>query len=587
MFGKHDFDSTILADKTFLTLDTWKSKLNNNVMLVGASGRGKTRHFLKPNIMQLNSNYVISDPKGALIHELGTLLEENGYTIKVLNLVDLKHSNTYNPFYYLKDASDVYKMLDYLIANLTPTNSLKSDPFWDESAKALLSAICFYLLYECNPEDRNFSNVIKLLSCEDASEAYENPKSTLDILFDDLAEKDPNHIAVKQYAIYKSVGHGKTAQSILITASVYMQYFNLVEYAALTSTNTIDMESLSTQKMALFVIISDTDRSKNWLAGLFYSQLFDLLCNQENKRHIRFILDDFVCTGRIPDFDYKMAMIRSRNLSCIVVIQDEAQLEKEYGQAAKGIISNCDSYVFLGSTNIESCTQAAKRLGIDNITAHHIRRLSYDKCVVVCGNEGGIYPKYELKKHPHYDKIAEDRYSPFYYSFENKLKIPQQQQMQFLNRQRRMALIEVKGGLFDSKEEKDLYMLLLQLPNISIGIHQHLRDIFVSEETAYSKKLAMMHCDFVLRDEKQAVVLAIEVDGNQHLYDSTQFANDRLKDSFFESCRIPLLRIPAADIRNQPNEVFALISQKLIDQLQSKNDLNDEDEETFIKSCFY
>lgn len=424
MYNKHDFDSTILADKQFLTLDTWKSHLNNNVIISGASGRGKTRSIIKPNIMQMNCNYVISDPKGQLIKELGTMLEKNGYKIKVLNLVDMKHSDSYNPFVYIKNSGDVYKLLEYLISNLTPPNARHSDPFWDQAARVLLSAICFYLIEECNPEDQTFSNVMKLLRCEEIHE-YENYKSTLDIMFEDLAERKPESVAVKQHKLYKSCGTGKTASSILISAEVYLQHFNLPEYDLLTSSNTLEMERLSDEKVALFVITSDTDRSKNWLAGLFYSQLFDLLCNQENKRHIRFIMDDFVCTGYIPDFDLKLSMMRSRNLSCMIVIQDESQLEKDYGAAANGIIANCDSYIFLGSTSIPSCEAVSKRIGKDYLDAYHLRCLTHNQCVVISGSTGGIFYKYDLKNHPNYFQIADSPFSELYYQTEEKHNIPQ------------------------------------------------------------------------------------------------------------------------------------------------------------------
>lgn len=562
--------STILAKGVYLTLDTWESNLNNNIMLVGASGRGKTRYFIKPNIMQMNSNYIISDPKGAILKEVGIMLENNGYHIKVLNLVDTEHSQGYNPFAYIRNDADIYKLIDYLIANVNPENAHYSDPFWPNSSKALISAVMFYLYKECSPSERNFSNVMKLLRAAIIKDGKEDYKSPLDIIFEDLEKKDPNHIAVMQYSIFKQAP-AKTASTILTCAEVDMQYFNLDEYIQLTSKDTLDLYSLSVEKTALFVITSDTDKSKNWLAGLFYSQLFDILSHTMNKHHIRFILDDFVCTGRIPDFDYKIAMIRSRNMSC-VVIQDEAQLWKEYGQATKGIISNCDCYVFLGSSNIDACNDAAHRLCESGITGPYIRKLPYSKCVVVYGNQGGIYKKYDIKKHPNYHLIADDTTSPNIYTIKNNRTIPQTSdtfqnfkmlQMRCVRENSELSKqIEhssIKDSLLDSTEEKILYNAIRNIPNVVVFPHQHLRDIFVSGESKLSKKLGLMHCDFVIRDLQLRILIGVEIDGNQHLTDPKQMENDKTKDELFKQNSIPLLRFSAANIRNDVKSVVESI----------------------------
>jgi len=473
LLNQHDFSNTILAQGKRLSLDTWETGLNNNIMLVGSTGRGKTRHFIKPNIMQMNSNLVISDPKGLLILELGDLLEQNGYLIKVLNLVDMAHSNTYNPFFYFKDASDVYKAIDFLMLNVNQGSMNASDPFWDQSAKMLIAAICFWIMSECNPEDQHFGSVLKLLCCHEvAPEGAPQKASTLDVLMQDLAEREPFHLAVKQYKMFKSsAGSPRTAASIVATAMTYLQYFNMPEYCNLTASNNIEFEKLSSEKMALFVITSDTDRSKNWLAGVFYSQLFDELCRNENKYHIRFILDDFVCTGKIPDFDYKMAMIRSRNLSCIVTIQDEAQLLKEYGAAAQGIISNCDSYVFLGSSNIDICDTVAHRLGDYNITGTDIRMMDPTNCVVICGNGGGILRKYDLKTHPLYNAIAEDERSPVFYNLSQKHIVPISDAETLASRTRKSG-VSLKESIFDRFEEHYLYSIIIQISGLNIVILQ-------------------------------------------------------------------------------------------------------------------
>lgn len=563
MFTIHDCSKTILAKDYMLTMDTRKSRLNNNICLVGASGRGKTRGFIKPNIMQMNSNYVISDPKGALVLELGDMLEAHGYCVKVLNLLDMEKSNSYNPFKYINCAADVYKLIDYLVANVNPAGLRSLDPFWDNASKALLSAICFYLYFECRPEDRTFGNVMKLLRCLDVREDQEGYESTLDVMFRSLKEVDPEHIAVKQYQVFKSAA-GRTAKSIQISTEVWLQYFNLDEYDALTSSDNIDLESIGTEKTALFVVVSDTDRSKNWLAGIFYCQLFDVLCNYADTKtpdhrlpiHMRFILDDFACTAKIPDFDYKLAMIRSREISCVVAIQDEAQLEKEYWKAAQGIIANCDSYVFLGSSNIDSCNIAARRLGKPEITGSDIRCMDYDECLVICGNEGGIYEKFDIKTHPRYYMIA-DKSSAEYYALAQKHRLEIKKRMGRSCTQGNTVLLKEK--LFDSKEEEYLYSILCQISNMYIYPHQHLRDVFRTGNTAYSMKLSYMHCDFVIRDEKDKVLFAIEIDGLQHVRDSEQIANDKIKDNFFEMNKIPLLRFKAYEVRNHIGDVIARI----------------------------
>jgi len=460
MFKKNYKNSTILSKNMYLPLDA--SYTNNNVMVVGASGRGKTRNVIEPNLMQMNSNYVISDPKGVLIEKYGIMLLENGYKLKMLNLVDMQHSDCYNPFQYLKSQSDVFKLVDFLMANINSDNCHHADPFWNNAVKSLLSAVIFYLREECNPEDQNFTNVMKLLRYTDASEGNGDYSSVLDILFEQLEKKYPGHVGTKQYAIFKSAGEGRTAKSILISTEVYLQHFNLEEYRKLTSIDTLCLEEVVSEntkdKFALFVIISDTDRSKNWLAGLFYSQLFDLLCEKEQrKNHIRFILDDFVCTGKIPDFDYKMAMIRSRNLSCMIVIQDEAQLEKEYEKAAKGIITNCDSYIFLGASNIEACNDVSKRLARKRITGAYIRNMGIGFCVVICGNKGGIYKKYCLEHHPQYKKNA-----GLYYDYTQDFDIRKSYSEKYNERKldarvdtiKKLRSSERKGNLLNGKTDE-------------------------------------------------------------------------------------------------------------------------------------
>ena len=626
MFFYHPIE-TILAKGNTLTMDTRKSRLNNNIMLVGASGRGKTRNFIMPNILQMTGSYVISDPKGTIVKQVGKTLEKNGYKIKVLNLVDMLHSDTYNPFNYVKGPQDIYKMIEYLMVNVSPNGLSSYDPFWDNATKALLSAICFYLYYECRPEERTIANIMRLLRCLEVRDAEYDPsaaqyESTLDIMFKMVQERNPEHLAVKQYQIFKSAA-GKTAQSIQISTEVYLQWFNLDEFVRLTSSDNIDLESIGTEKTALFVIVSDTDRSKNWLAGVFYSQLFDVLCNYADTKtvdgrlpfHVRFFLDDFACTARIPDFDYKMAMVRSREISCVIAIQDEAQLEKEYRTAAQGIITNCDSYVFLGASNVDICNIVAHRLGDSRLSGSDIRKMNYDQCVVICGNEGGIYTKYDLRKHPQYKHILDADPENVYELNERhtvplslpgkpknaevqhnysetaehtirssrtsyEMRKPRSENgaledivaLEFLKDKVNENLATYKSNLFDSAEEEYLYSVLTKIINIHFFPHQHLRDIFTAKNTALSKKLAKMHCDFVARNHRMKVLFAIEIDGRQHEFDVKQIANDQLKDGLFKENNIPLLRFSAEEVRNSSKTVV----NKILEAAQ-----------TFVCGCTY
>lgn len=291
----------ILSKDICLSMDTRKTFRNCNTLIIGGSGSGKSRYEVKPNILQANCSYVVTDPSGELLESMGEFLIDEGYEVRVFNLVEMEHSNCYNPFNYIRDQKGVYSMINALIKNTTPKGSSTNDPFWEKAETALLQAICFYLVSECNKEDQNFSNVMKLLRCAKAAEGQEDVDSTLDILFNDLKEKDPEHIAVQSYAVFKSAGGGKTAQSILISCQTRLQTFNLDAIKKLTSTDNIDLGSIGDKKVALFCITSSFDASFNYLIALMYTQLFETFdfhasTECEGKRlpvHVRFLLDEF------------------------------------------------------------------------------------------------------------------------------------------------------------------------------------------------------------------------------------------------------------------------------------------------------
>ena len=313
----------ILTDDVVLDMNTRKTRRNNNIMVMGGSGTGKSRFMIKPNMLQANCSYVVTDPSGELLASMGTFLKERGYEVKVFNLQQMSYSNSYNPFHYIRDEKGVLSMITALIQNTTPKGSSKGDPFWEKSEQALLQAICFYLMEECNPEDQNFTNVMKLLRCADASEGNEDQPSVLDILFEQLEEKYPEHIGVRSYKIFKSAGGGKTAQSILISCQTRLQVFNLQEIHKLTGTDNIDLKSIGDRPTALFCIIPVSDMTYNFLVALLYTQLFETLyyhaeteCDDIYHQGlrlpvpVRFMLDEFANIGTIPEFNEKLATMR-------------------------------------------------------------------------------------------------------------------------------------------------------------------------------------------------------------------------------------------------------------------------------------
>lgn len=339
----------IFSKEVYMSMDTRKTRRNNNVLVIGGSGAGKSRFVVKPNLLQANCSYVITDPSGELLETMGSYLERKGYEVRVFNLVQMEHSNTYNPFNYIRNDQGVLTMINALIKNTTPKGSSSNDPFWEKAETALLQALSFFLMSECNPEDRNFSNVMKLLREAEVKEGQEDFDSTLDILFKDLAERDPEHIAVRQYAVFKQAA-GKTAQSILVSCSVRLAVFNMEVINKLTGTDDIDLGTLGDKKVALFCITPTADTTFNFLVSLMYTQLFETLYNHAEteckgkrlKHHVRFLLDEFANIGTIPDFEQKLATMRKYEISCTIIIQALAQLKTMYKDGAtRSVVKSC------------------------------------------------------------------------------------------------------------------------------------------------------------------------------------------------------------------------------------------------------
>ena len=339
----------ILTNEILLSMDTRKTRRNNNIVAIGGTGTGKSRALIMPNIMQANSSFVITDPSGELLESMGSFLADEGYVIKVFNLVDMRSSDRYNPFEYAAGEEGILSMITALIANTTPKGSHSSDPFWEKAETALLQAICFYIREKHPKEEWNFSTVMFLLRL---AEAEEGQPSTLDCLFQQLQQVNPNSIAVTSYAVYRSAGGGKTSQSIVISAQTRLAAFNLAAIKNLTDTDTMDLQSLGERKTALFCITPVGDPTFNFLVGLMYTQLFHTLYHYAETKcagkrlpvHVRFLLDEFANIGTIPNFCQLLATMRKYEISCTIILQAISQLKALYKDDWEVILGNCDSF---------------------------------------------------------------------------------------------------------------------------------------------------------------------------------------------------------------------------------------------------
>lgn len=379
-------NNIILTQEVRMSLNTRQHRENLNVLVIGGSGSGKSRFYVKPNIMQLNTSYVVTDPKGELLRSCGRLLKKAGYEIRVFNLIDMSHSNNYNPFNYIYDKDGnvnktyVMKMVNCLMKNTKQEGATGGDQFWDDSTKALTLAIAFYLLEKEDAKDmngnfldRNFSTVMKMMRLAEISEQDENHRSPLDDMMDELRAENPHSMAVSFYADFKKAP-AETAKSILISVAVRFAAFNLPEVADLTHTDNIHLDTLGDKKTALFVIIPSSDATFNFLAAMMYTQLFDTLYDTANFKyggrlpvHVRCLLDEFANVGTIPDFDKLLATMRSMEISANIIIQNLAQLKKMYDKSWEILTGNCDSLLFLGGQEASTLEAISKSLGKETI----------------------------------------------------------------------------------------------------------------------------------------------------------------------------------------------------------------------------
>ena len=414
---------------------------NKNILVIGGSGSGKTRFFCKPSLLQAHSSYVCTDPKGTLLPEIGSFLERKKYRIKCLNLINFKKSMRYNPLAYIRSEKDILKLVNALIMNTKGEGEKSSEDFWVKAERLYYSALIGYIWYEAPEEERNFITLLDLINASEAREDDETYQSPVDILFQQLEEKEPDHFAVKQYRKFKMAA-GKTLKSILISCGARLAPFDIKELRDLMETDELELDTLGDSKTALFVIISDTDSTFNFVAALMYSQLFNLLCDKADDFyggrlpvHVRLILDEFANIGQIPNFDKLIATIRSREISASIILQSQSQLKTIYKDAADTIVGNCDSTLFLGGKEKSTLKEISELLGKETIdsynqsenrgaqTSHGLtyqklgkELMTQDELAVMDGGKcifmlRGVRPflseKYDLTKHPNYRYTAD------------------------------------------------------------------------------------------------------------------------------------------------------------------------------------
>ena len=417
-----------------------KTARNKNVLVVGGSGSGKTRFFIKPNLMQLHSSYVVTDPKGSIAVECGKLMLRNGYKVKIFNSINFKKSHHYNPFAYIHSEKDILKLVTTLIAN-TKGEGKSGDDFWQKAETLLYTALIGYIHYEAPEEEQNFATLIEFINAMEVREDDETFENNVDLAFKELAQREPNHFAVRQYKKYK-LAAGKTAKSINISCGARLAPFDIQELREITMYDELELDTLGDRKTALFLIMSDTDSTFNFLISMIYSQLFNLLCEKADDVyggrlpvHVRCLIDECANIGQIPNLEKLMATIRSREISACLVLQAQSQLKALYKDNADTIIGNCDSSIFLGGKEpgtLKELNQALgketidtfntgesrgrevshslnyQKLGKDLATIDELAVLDGGKCILqLRGVRPFLSDKYDITKHPNYKYLSD------------------------------------------------------------------------------------------------------------------------------------------------------------------------------------
>lgn len=432
-------DNVILTETERLTMDGRpkagpKYARNKNILVIGGSGSGKTRFYVKPNLLQMHSSYVVTDPKGTVLNEVGKALKEGGYAIKVLNTINFKKSMHYNPLAYIRSEKDILKLVNTIIANTKGEGNQSGEDFWVKAERLYYSALIGYIWYEAPDDEKNLNTLIEMINASEAREDDESFENPIDKLFKELEQENPEHFAVRQYKKYK-LAAGKTAKSILISCGARLAPFDIAELRELTEDDELELDTLGDKKTALFVIISDTDDTFNFIVAIMYTQLFNLLCDKADDEyggrlpvHVRFILDEFANIGQIPKFDKLIATIRSREISASIILQAQSQLKAIYKDNADTIVGNCDTTLFLGGKEKTTLKEISEVLGKETIdlyntgesrgkeTSHSLNYqktgkelMSMDELSVMDGSKcilqlRGVRPflsnKYDLTKHP-------------------------------------------------------------------------------------------------------------------------------------------------------------------------------------------
>ena len=440
--------NVILTKHVSIGLDGYKHQRNLNILVVGGSGSGKTRFFCKPGIMSVNCSYLIVDPKGEMLRSTGYLLKEEGYDIKVFDLIHPRQSDGYNPFTYIRDDPDVLKLMDNLVKNTTPPKGASNDPFWEKAEIALDSALMLYLLYEAPAEEQNFEMLMFMLECARVMEEDEQYQSPLDLLFQTLEERDPSHIAVREYKVYKQAA-GKTAKSILVTASVRLAAFIFPQYAAMMQTDEMDFASMGERKRAIFCVIPVNDGSMNYLVSMLLTQCFQQLYLRADERYngrlpmpVRVIQDEWANVAQPDSYPKVLATCRSYNIGINIIVQNIQSIKALYKDEWEAIIGNCDTLLFLGGGNEPTSLEFVSKLlgketvhtrtrgqtkgrsgsssmnfqqtGRDLMTPDEIRMLpTNDALLFIRGEKPVRDKKYDIKKHPNVRRTADGRAKPY------------------------------------------------------------------------------------------------------------------------------------------------------------------------------
>lgn len=445
--NKDYFTNKVFSQNVRMGLDGKKHRRNLNTVVIGGSGAGKTRFYAKPNIMQCNTSFVVLDPKGEIIRSVGHLLEDNGYVIKVIDLIDMSKSLGYNPFYYIQSDKDVLKLITNLIRNTTPKGSSTNDPFWEKSETALLEALMLYLYHYAPEDEQNFTMIMEMLNYAEVKEDEEDYESPLDELFKRLEMVDSNSLALKQYKIYKQAA-GKTAKSILISVGVRLAAFNLEELASLTKYDEMELEKIGERKTALFAIIPDNDSTFNFVVGMLYTQLFQMLYYQADYVHggelpvpVHFLMDEFANVALPDEFDKLLSTMRSRQIFVSIILQNLAQIKALYKDSWESILGNCDETYYLGGNEQSTHKYISELLGKETLDTNTYGKssghsgnystnyqqtgrelLTADEVRLLDNNYGLLFikgerpvkdKKYDLLKHPNIKQTLDGGREPY------------------------------------------------------------------------------------------------------------------------------------------------------------------------------